>query len=99
MIKPEDVKPHNFKDHKILYNDGNFSIAWGKWENGDKHLAMRWNGGPGDVGYPKAFGNPVWFLIPRNLSIPILRGVLGAEFSDCGVIATAIDEICKASTE
>lgn len=92
MPDPIDVNPHNFQVHQIIYNDGDFSIAWGRWEDGNMHLAMRWNG-DGDAGYPKTFGNPVWFLIPGNLSIPILRGVLGAEFSNAEAIADAIKDI------
>ena len=93
MPKPEDVNPHNFQVQQIVYNDGDFSIAQGKWEEGDMRIAMRWNGDENDAGYPKTFGNPVWFLIPDNLSVPLLRGVLGTEFSDTKAIATVISDM------
>jgi hypothetical protein len=93
MPKPEEVNPHNFHVDQIIYNDGDFSIVWGEWEDGNMHLAMRWNGSDNDAGYPKTFGHPVWFLIPAGLSIPILRGVLGIGSSDTKAILAAISTI------
>ncbi|WP_157719110.1 hypothetical protein [Halopseudomonas salegens] len=69
MPKPEEVNPRNFKVESVVYNDGDFSIAWGEWEDGELHLAMRWNGDE-SPGYPKTFGHPVWFLLPQDLTIP-----------------------------
>ncbi|MCX6897066.1 MAG: hypothetical protein NT105_00060 [Verrucomicrobia bacterium] len=73
MPQPKSVNPRNFKVIKIVYNLNNFSVAWGEWEDDSRVLAMRWNGGPNDAGYPKTFGNPVWFLLPRELSLPFLK--------------------------
>jgi len=85
MIKPEEVKPRNITVESIIYNDGFFSIAWGKWEDEKMHLAMRWNGDgadKNDVGYPKTFGYPVWFLIPDSLTDDILKGISGNEMAN-----------------
>ena len=41
MPKPEAVNPKNFETQQILYSDGEFSIAWGKWRNGSRY-AMGW---------------------------------------------------------
>lgn len=92
MPKPEDVNPHNFRVHQIVYNDGDFSIAWGEWEDGSMRLAMRWNGEGGDAGYPKTFGNLVWFLLPGSLTIPMIRDVIGTESSDNNAIAAVISD-------
>lgn len=70
MIKPEEVNPHNFIVEKILYDQDGFSVAL----SANKGLGMRWNGDSGgDKGYPKTFGNPVWFMLPVHMTLPILH--------------------------
>jgi hypothetical protein len=73
MPKPDEVNPRNFQVTDIIYNLNGFSIAWGIWEDGCQCLAMRWNGEGNDKGYPKTFGNPVWFVLPKELSLPFLK--------------------------
>lgn len=80
-MKPENVNPKNFKVEKIVYANNEFSIAYGVWEEGETHLAMRWDGLDDDPGYPKLFKNPVWFLIPKALLAPILKSLIGVENS------------------
>lgn len=75
MPSPREVNPHNFKVLEIIYDLNGFSVAWGIWENGTKRLAMRWNGEGEDKDYPKTFGNPVWFMLPNELSLPILQSL------------------------
>ena len=87
MPKPEDVNPHNFKVEHVLFNHDGFSIAWGTWEGNGQRLGMRWDG-DGDAGYPKTFGNPVWFVIPVGLTIPIAAALLA--FAGAGVRKTEI---------
>lgn len=79
MPKPEEVNPQNFTVVKVLYSDGYFSIAWGKWQGNSDVLAMRWDGDEHDMGYPKTFGHPVWFIIPENLSICFIKSIIGNE--------------------
>ncbi|MCB0126370.1 MAG: hypothetical protein KDE58_29130 [Caldilineaceae bacterium] len=99
MPRPEDVNPHNFSVHQIIYNDGEFSIVWGKWQEEEMRLAMRWNGEGTNQGYPKTFGNPVWFLLPVEITFPILRGMLGVDISDNKVIAQIIQQLNFKSTD
>ncbi len=73
MPDPSEVNPHNFEVIEIVYNLNGFSVAWGKWEDGTHRLAMRWNGEGENKGYPKTFGNPVWFMFPRELGFPMLQ--------------------------
>lgn len=77
MPTPTKVKPSNFPDAQVVYNEANFSIAWGTWDKKRKCLAMRWNGGPKEPGYPKLFKNPVWFVLPGELSKTIVKALLG----------------------
>ena len=66
-MKPENVRPGKFKVHTIIYNKGAFAVAYGKWENSEIRLAMRWNGDNDDeIGYPSQGGNPLWFQIPGD---------------------------------
>lgn len=75
-MKPENVNPNNFNVEYILYDNGNFSIAYGIWEKSKSSIAMRWNGNGNDPGYPKLFNNPVWFLIDDDLKLPIIKSLL-----------------------
>ena len=75
MPSPSEVNPRKFKVEQIVYNLNEFSIAWGVWEEDSHRLAMRWNGDDRDMGYPKTFGYPVWFVLPTELSLPILQAI------------------------
>jgi len=66
-MNPEKVKPAKFKSHTVIYNDGDFSVAYGIWEeDGSKRIAMRWNGNDEEIGYPSQGGNPLWFQMPND---------------------------------
>lgn len=75
MPQPNEVNPHNFHVEEVIYNLNGFSVAWGVWEDGSRCLGMRWNGEGEDKGYPKTFGNPVWFMLPKELSLPLLKAL------------------------
>ncbi|MDM8568533.1 hypothetical protein QUF50_03270 [Thiotrichales bacterium HSG1] len=77
MPKPTDVNPGNFKVKKVLFDNGSFSVAYGIWKNKNKVIAMRWNGSDEeDKGYPKTFGNPMWFIVHDDLKNMIIKGVI-----------------------
>lgn len=80
-MKPESVNPRNFNLEEILYDNNEFSIAYGKFENGENCLAMRWNGANDDKGYPKTFGNPMWFIVHNDLKKIILKSLIGVNSS------------------
>ncbi len=65
-MKPEKVTPKNFRPNIVIYDDGDFAVAYGIWEDGGSRFAMRWNGTGDDPGYPKLFNNPVWFQLPSH---------------------------------
>ena len=77
MPRPEDVTHAKFPVENVLYSDGGFSIAWGEWNEERQCIGMRWDGEGGDPGYPKLFGNPVWFVLPEELSVTILISLIG----------------------
>lgn len=76
MPRPHEVNPRNFTVSKVLYNAKGFSIVYGQWQDGNYHLAMRWDGEPGQLGFPQSFGNPTWLLLPDELSVPITKALL-----------------------
>ena len=80
-MRPENVNHQKFKTEEILYNGKGFSVAYGIWEGGSPVIAMRWDGEGEEVGYPKSFGHPVWFIIPDDLMVPILKSLLEKEES------------------
>jgi len=91
------VNPNNFKVESILFDNDYFSIAFGKWDsNNEFSIAMRWNGnGESDPGYPKLFGNPLWFLIHDDLRTPIIKSLLELECSENELIIKALSELIK----
>ncbi len=96
MPTPEFAKSWNFTVDKIVFNNGNFAVAWG-WDVDDqKHLAMRWNGDDDNVGsYPVTSNKkyPLWFFLPQELTLPIARGLLGNHYSDGFALAEVIQAV------
>jgi hypothetical protein len=77
MPKPIEVNPRNYKVKSVLFDNGEFSIVIGTWEKKENVLAMRWNGNDNeDKGYPKTFGNPMWFIIHGDLKQPIIQSLM-----------------------
>lgn len=94
-MNPDTVNPNNFKVNRILFNNNSFSIAFGTWKNGNKAVGMRWNGEEDEVGYPKTFGHPMWFIIDEEVRLPILRSLIGLSNSNKTAIEEVINEIIK----
>ncbi len=85
-MKAESANPKIFNVHSIIYDDNYFAIAHGVWtESGENVLAMRWTGeqlDPKDLGYPKVFGHPMWFIVTNDLKNLILTALLNLPLSD-----------------
>lgn len=94
MPRPEFVNPRNFTVRTVVFDDGAFAVAWGEDGDGQKRLAMRWNGDDDRLGYPTIFGrSPLWFFLPPELTLPIARGLLGHRRSDGFAIAEIIKTV------
>ena len=91
-MNPKDVQPGNFELIDVIYDNDDFSIAYGIFEEGDKCIAMRWNGDLDNPGYPKTFGYPMWFIVDNSLKNTILKSLLFEENAD----TQKIIEILKA---
>jgi hypothetical protein len=79
-MRPEDVTPGNFDQERIIFNNGDFSIAIGTWTDDEtRRFAMRWNGDNDitqpSLGYPNIFGKPMWFQLPVEIG-PIIRALI-----------------------
>ncbi|RZK30429.1 MAG: hypothetical protein EOO63_06755 [Hymenobacter sp.] len=89
-MKPEHVTPRNFELKEVLFNNTDFSVAYGYWEDTDWRVGLRWNGDGVDVGYPKVFGNPMWFILEPALAVSFVAGLLGQPGADKDKILQAL---------
>lgn len=92
---PAATQVHHSKfpvDH-VIYDNGAFAIAWGAYDGNPRSLGMRWNGGPNDVGYPKLFQNPVWFVLPPELSVPFVKSLLGAQSAKNQALLQVLEDL------
>lgn len=72
-----DVTPKDWTEISVLYDDGMYSVIWGRFRlNRIKSLGVRWNGAEGEKGYPSFGKYPLWYREPEFLIMPILRGLL-----------------------
>lgn len=77
MPQATEVKASKWKDVRILFDNGIHSIIIGwyiseAYPEGSLQLGSRWNGDD-DAGYPKLFGNPVFYVIPDGMEMGILN--------------------------
>lgn len=81
-MKPENViyPLKNIKDVKVIYTDetDNFSIAAVLW-NANKRIAIRWNGGGDNLGYPQSHGKATWFILPQKVALAFAISIGNAE--------------------
>ena len=101
MISPEQVNPKKFTVEEVLFNDQEFSVVLGTWnESGDHAIAMRWNGDPSDEeskGFPNQGGNPTWFIVHRSVAKATLSGLLpSAPAEQYPRIVTALNKLSPA---
>lgn len=94
-MKPENVNHSKFKVEHVLYDNDEFSIAYGQYEGGEFCIAMRWNGNNDDPGYPKLFKNPVWFLIDNDLKLPFIKSLLELKNSNNQSVLKALENELK----
>lgn len=97
-MKPENVNPKNFELIELIFDNDEFSIAYGIFENGGKCLGMRWNGditNNDDKGYPKVFKNPMWFIIHNDLKKTFIKSILGLKNSKKTELNKIINEEFK----
>lgn len=77
-MEAKDVRPQKWlwdEDYEpiVLYDDGEYSAVWGKYEN-SKCLGVRYNisANGSTVGYPSQGANPLWYIEPHFLVLPLL---------------------------
>ena len=81
-MKPENTlcPRKSLKDLTVLYTDetDNFSIASVLWD-GNKRIAIRWNGQGDNLGYPQSRGKATWFILPKEVALAFALSVGNAE--------------------
>jgi hypothetical protein len=103
-MEPTNINDPKFPVDKLIYNDEEFSIIWGSFDKGPKCLGMRWNFYPREPGFPSgAGGRPLWLVIPVDLTIPFLTGLLGKRDNPTALNLSAalevLSEVLKPSQE
>ena len=77
-----DVRPAKWSDVIDLYDDGDYSAIWGRYENAPwRVLGVRWNGDEETKGFPISSGYPVWHVEPDFLAKGILFAFLDQTLS------------------
>jgi hypothetical protein len=77
MASASEVVPGAWSEIIILYDDGQYSAIWGCLRNEQRHkdLGVRWNGNPGELGYPNSRGYPQWYVEHPFLHEAVLLGL------------------------
>lgn len=75
-MKPELVTSPKgrWKLIDVLFDggEGEDSLAIGEWD-GQRVLAVRWNGHDGGIGNPQSTGRPTWFILSEWFYAPLLQ--------------------------
>ena len=72
-------------DTKIIFDDGEFSAIWGKYDNGPRNvLGLRWNGSEDWIGFPSTRGVPTWFVVPTPITGAVLSSLLERTLGENG---------------
>jgi hypothetical protein len=88
MTDPINVNHPRFPiaQHNVIYDDGEFAVAFSIWDNSDPGVGMRWNhsqgGGGSGIGFPNSRSRPSWFIVPDAIAIAVLQGMLAMNFPD-----------------
>lgn len=100
-MKTENVNHRKFTVISIIYENDDFAVAFGEWEEKELVIGMRWTGGNDDknIGYPKTFGNPVWFLLHEKLNSPFLKSLLLSPSSKNEKIIEAFERLTKGESK
>lgn len=73
-VKPKDWLWDQKYPIRVLYDDGDYSVIWGKYQH-TPALGVRWNGGL-ERGYPGQGGHPTWYVEPDFIAVAILHRLL-----------------------
>ena len=82
MPNAVDVTPLRWSNIIVLFDDGDYSVIWGNYDNSKKRvIGVRWNGndvleGQSDKGFPTSRGKPVWHVEAEFLTLPIVSKLI-----------------------
>jgi len=65
MPRADEVRPGKWSEIEVLYDDGEYSLIVGTWMKTDRAFGERWDGGPGEMGYPSTHGYPQFHVVPE----------------------------------
>lgn len=70
-MNPKDVKPKDWTSGEIIFHDldNTYSAIFGTCRGTVYNLGIRWDGETEiDRGYPGQADNPLWFVVPAELT-------------------------------
>lgn len=95
--QPQNANPRNYTVSRILYDKEDFAVAWGRWHSdGTMRVAMRWSGATCSADFPTTRGRPMWFQLPEDLNLMIIKCLIGASGTNCEAIVQTLTELCSA---
>lgn len=96
-MKPEDANTRNCKVVKVVFDNGDFSIAYLYLIKENKNvLGCRWNYNyitDNDLGSPNQGKYPKWFYLPENLYTLILNSLISLNETNENEIVAVIHAI------
>ena len=99
MRRASEVHSSIWSRSVVSYDDGTYSAIWGCYDGGKvRTLGLRWDGDPAneaDVGFPKTYKHPTWFVVPDEFTGPILYSLLNQALAHESDYCNAIHEACK----
>lgn len=71
------VRPAKWSNVSQLYDDGEYSVIWGRYESSSSmSVGARWNGGPDEPGFPNQGAHSTWHVEPDFLTDSILHRLI-----------------------
>lgn len=71
------VRPAKWSNVTQLYDDGEYSVIWGRYDSSKSmSVGARWNGGPDEPGFPNQGSHPTWHVEPDFLAVSILHSLI-----------------------
>ncbi len=82
---------------EIVFDKGPVELSWSvarlEWE-GSPAIGIRWNGDSSNSkGTPQSFGNPTWFIVPKELGEAVLKAAKDSERKTLTALAEGYREM------
>lgn len=94
-MKQVEVNLNEFKVESILYDDSDFLVAVGIWNNKSKEIGLKWNTSESNQRYSNELGNSKWFILPSSIRINFLKSIIINKYSKTKFLFIALADLQK----